>query len=83
MRHVYRKKYMQPVREIPQVARPSWKSYLVPIGAALATAGLAYAGYENKDLIKRYGEDIYYKVKDTIDYYDTPFYARELGEESI
>lgn len=53
MRKIYNKKYMIPVEQVQQTTPPSWKSYLVPIGATLATAGLVYAGYSRKEDIKR------------------------------
>lgn len=55
MRTIKTKKYMRPVEQVKTTNPPSWKSYLVPIGTTLATAGLAYAGLNTgKIQIKSY-----------------------------
>ena len=33
---------------VMETHKPSWKSYLVPVGATLATVGLTYAMYHNR-----------------------------------
>ena len=53
MRGKFQKSYMSDAQAPQITSRPTWKSYLVPIGATLATAGLVYAGYSRKEDIKR------------------------------